>query len=349
MATMRAAGFTECGGPEVIRIMEVPRPVAGPGQVLVQVHACALNYMDLWSLWGPADESYTFPFWGGADIAGVVAEVGPGVNGLQTGQRVLVNPSLYCGHCEYCIAGEESLCNTYGILGGDTTGGLAEYVAVKAEALMELPEAMCFEEAAAVPLVFQTAWRALVTRAQVRPGDDVLILGASGGVASAAIQIAKLAGGRVFAFTSSPEKVQKALALGADYAFDRKQQDGWAEVRRLTGGRGVDVVVENVGAQTWPDSLKILAKGGRLVTYGRTTGRLAETNLSTLFWNQLHLIGSTMSNRREFAQVMRLIFEGRLNPVIDSIYPFEKTTAAYAHLADGHQFGKVVIQIEETK
>jgi len=344
-ASMRAAAYFECGGPEVIQIIEAPRPQVRPGEALVQVKACALNHMDLWSLYGPADESYTFPFWGGADIAGVIAELGPGVEGFKPGQRVLVNPSLYCGRCEYCIAGEESLCVSYGILGGDRRGGLAEYVAVGADSLMAFPDRMSFEEAAAVPLVFQTAWRALVTQAKVRAGEDVLVLGASGGVATAAIQIAQLAGARVFAITSSAEKVRKALELGADFAFDRQREDAWAIIAELTGGRGMDVVVENVGAKTWGESLKALAKGGRLVTYGRTTGRMAETNISMVFWNQLHLIGSTMSNRKEFAEVMRLIFQGRLQPVIDSVFPFERTAEAYTRLAKGEQFGKIVIKI----
>ena len=342
---MRAAAFSECGGPEKIRLKNVLKPAPGPGQVLVAVRACALNYMDLWQLWGPADEGYTFPFWGGADVAGVVAEAGPGVAGWEKGERVLVNPSLYCGVCEFCLAGEESLCETYGILGGDRPGGLAEFVAVNTAALMRIPDSLSFEEAAAVPLVYQTAWRAIVSQAQVRPGEDVLVLGASGGVATAAIQIARLGGARVFAITSTPEKVRKVQELGADLVFDRLVQDPWDEVRRITRGRGVDVVVENVGAQTWPHSLQILRKGGRLVTYGRTTGRLAETNLSILFWNQLHLIGSTMANRSEFAQVMRLVFDRRLRPVIDTIYPFEQTPEAYQRLAKGEQFGKIVIRV----
>jgi NADPH:quinone reductase-like Zn-dependent oxidoreductase len=212
---------------------------------------------------------------------------------------------------------------------------------------MHLPKDISYQEAAAVPLVFQTAWRAVVTQARLRPGEDILILGASGGVASAAIQIAKLAGGRVLAVTSSPEKVAKAEDLGADLVFDRTSEDYWAEIKRLTEQRGVDVVIENVGAATWAQSLDSLANGGRLVTYGRTTGRMAETNISRVFWYQLHIIGSTMANRREFAQVMKLIFEHRLHPVIDSVYPLDQARAAYERLAEGKQFGKVMIQIAD--
>jgi NADPH:quinone reductase-like Zn-dependent oxidoreductase len=344
---MRAAAYFETGGPEVIRISEVAHPEPGPNQALIRVKSCALNYLDLWNLWGPADENTRFPFWGGADVAGEVAEIEAEGTDFQPGERVLINPSLYCGKCEYCIAGEQSMCVEYGILGADIRGGLAEYVVINAGSLMRIPENLSFEQAAAVPLVFQTAWRSLIDQAKVQAGEDVVILGASGGVATAAIQIARLAGGRIFAITSSPEKVSKVLELGADFAFDRNHEDYWRRIHELTGGRGVDVVVENVGAKTWGHSLEALANGGRLVTYGRTTGRMAETNISKVFWNQLHIIGSTMANLREFAEVMHLIFQGRLHPVIDSIYPFEKTAEAYTRLASGEQFGKIVVNVSD--
>ncbi len=342
---MKAAVFYECGGPEKIQLAEVPRPEAGHGQVLVQVKACALNHMDLWLLGGPADESYKIPFWGGGDIAGVVAGSGPEVAGFRPGERVLVNPGLFCGRCEHCRAGEESLCLDFEILGADRPGGLAEYVAVEAGSLVRLPDFLSFEEAAAVPLVFQTAWRALITQARLRPGEDVLILGASGGVATAAIQVAKLAGARVLAVTSSADKMARAGQLGADVVFNRRQGDYWAGIDELTGGRGVDVVVENVGSATWRQSMLGLVKGGRLVTYGRTTGDIGETDIALLFWNQLHLVGSTMANRREFAEVMKLIFQRKLRPVVDSVFPLAETRAAYERLLSGEQFGKVVVRV----
>ncbi|MEJ2351495.1 MAG: zinc-binding dehydrogenase [Anaerolineales bacterium] len=342
---MKAAVFTECGGPEKIHLAKVPRPEIKSDQVLVRVATSALNHMDLWTLRGPADDSDRFPFWGGADVAGQVAEVGADVDEYVAGDRVLINPSLYCGKCEYCIAGEESLCVDYGILGGEIPGGFAEYVAVAAKSLMRLPEDISYQEAAAIPLVFQTAWRAVITQARLRPGEDILILGASGGVASAAIQIAKLAGARVFTVTSSPEKVAKAQDLDADLVFDRTSEDYWAEIKRVTEQRGVDVVIESVGAATWAQSLDSLANGGRLVTYGRTTGRMGETNISRVFWYQLHIIGSTMANRKEFARVMRLVFDHKLHAVIDSGYPLEQASAAYERLAEGKQFGKILIQI----
>lgn len=338
---MKAAVFYECGGPENIQIAGVPKPKIKRDELLIEVKAAALNHLDLWRLAGPAAPDQAMPTWTGSDIAGIVAEVGDLVGDVKPGDRVLVNPSLSCGRCEHCIAGEESLCLEYAIL----SGGFAEYVAVSADKVMLIPDKMSTIEAAAVPLVFQTAWRALISQAKLRAGEDVLLLGASGGVASAAIQIAKFAGARVIAVTSSPEKVSKAKQLGADEALDRTQGDYWAEIAGWTNHRGVDLVVENVGAATWAQSLASLTKGGRLVTYGRTTGHIGETNISTLFWNQLRIIGSTMSNRKEFADVMNLIFQGKLHPVIDTVFPLEQAGAAYARLKSGQQFGKVVIQI----
>ena len=342
---MKAAAFFECGSADKIQIIEVPNPVISNEEVLVKVEACALNHLDLWVLAGPADDSYRFPFWGGADIAGVIIEAGQGVKRFKPGERVLVNPSLFCGVCSACISGEESLCPEYGIIGRRIPGGLAEYIAVRETSLMALPDDLSFEEAAAVPLVYQTAWRAIVTQAGVRPGEDVLILGASGGVSTAAIQIAKLAGARVIAVTSSTEKMEKTRRLGADFVLDRTKQDIWSEITSLTGGRGVDAVIESVGAETWDQCLQCLVKGGRMVSYGRTSGNVAETNISLVYWNQLRIIGSTMSSLKEFADVMRLIFQFKLHPVIDRVYPFEQTRQAYERLQRGDQFGKVVIQI----
>ena len=342
---MKAAVFYRSGGPEEIQIVDVPRPQIKRGQVLVQVRACGLNHFDLLVLREADLAELTFPFWGGADIVGVVAEVDSEVSQFKSGDRVVVNPSLYCGRCEYCIAGEESLCTDYGIIGDSIPGGFAEFVAVDEGSLMSLPDHISFEEAAAVPLVFQTAWRALISQAQVRLGEDVLILGASGGVGTAAIQIAKLVGARVFAVTSSQEKMSQAQKIGADVVLNRKEGDYWTELARLTKNRGLDVVVEGVGAATWPQSLKSLAKGGRLVTYGRTTGRIGETDIRLIFWNQLHIIGSTMANRREFREVMQFVFQGRLHPVIDTVFPLEQARIAYERLSTGAQFGKVILKI----
>lgn len=344
---MKAAVFYECGEPEKIQIADVPQPKPAHNQALVQVKACGLNYFDLQVLRGPAAEGSPIPFWSGGDIAGVIAETGADVYGFKTGDRVIVNPSLYCGTCEFCRAGEESMCETYGIIGDTIPGGLAEYIVVDESSLMHLPKTFSFEESAAVPLVFQTAWRALISQAKIRPGEDVLILGASGGVSSAAIQIAKLAGARVFTTTSSADKVEKAKQLGADFCLNRNEGDYWAEISRLTNGRGVDVVLESVGAATWMKSLQSLAKGGRLVTIGRTTGRMVEMDVRLVFWSHLKILGSTMSNRKEFADVMKLVFEGKLKPVIDSVYPCEQARTAFECLAAGKQFGKIIVKFDQ--
>jgi NADPH:quinone reductase-like Zn-dependent oxidoreductase len=344
---MKAAVFYECGSPEKIQIREVPQPKAQSDEVLVKVKACGLNYFDLLVLRGPAEEKAIFPFWGGADIAGIIAEVGKDVDQSRIGERVIVNPSLYCGRCEHCISGEESLCVQYGIIGDTVPGGFAEFVAVKEISIVTLPDKISFEEGAAVPLVFQTAWRALITQANIRPGEDVLILGASGGVGSASIQVAKLAGARVFAITSNSEKMAKVQKLGADFVLNRAGGDYWAELSQLTNGRGVDVVIENVGASTWKQSLSSLAKGGRLVSYARTTGSLGETDIKQLFWNQLRIIGTTMANRREFAAVIHLVFQGKLKPVIDQVFPLEQARFAYERLYAGNQFGKIIITMND--
>ncbi len=342
---MKAMVFDACGGPEVIHPAEVPTPEVGRGGALIRVQACALNHMDLFVRRGPADPGRKFPFWGLADAAGVVCEVGDAVGDLEPGARVLVNPSLSCGACAYCRAGEDSLCVTFEILGDDVPGAAAEYVRVPARNVLPLPDAFSFEEAAAVPLVFLTAWRALVTQAQLRAGEDVLVLGASGGVASAAIQIARLAGARVFALTRGAAKVARTRALGADLVLDRDEVDFAREIARLTDGRGVDVVVENVGTPTWKQSLQCLARGGRLVTYGRTAGMIGETNIRELFVKQTRIIGSTMGSRREFAQVTRLVFQRRLCPVIDQVLPLDQLRAAHERLEAGEQFGKIVLTL----
>jgi len=343
---MKAAVFYEPGGPEKIQLGEVPNPQINQGQVLIQVKACSLNHFDLLVLREADPDNFTFPFWGGADITGVVAEVRESVNQFKIGDRVVVNPGLSCGQCEHCLNGEESQCNSYGIIGDTIPGGFAEFIAVDETNLLKLPAQLSFEEAAATPLVFQTAWRALMSQGSLRPGEDVLILGASGGVGSASIQIAKLAGANVIAVTSNPDKISSAKKLGADIVLNRNSGDYWGELAALTDNRGVDLVLENVGAATWAQSLNSLVKGGRLVTIGRTTGNLAETDIRLIFWNQLRIIGSTMANRKEFSEVMQLIFQGKLNAVIDTVFPLEQAQSAYQRLQDGEQFGKIVIKID---
>ncbi len=342
MPTMRAALFHENGGPDVLRIEDVPRPEPGPGEVLVRVRAAALNHLDLWVRRGLPIET-TMPHVGGSDVAGDIAEVGAGVDPSRVGERVVVNPSLACGHCRECAQGEESMCPRYRILGEHTDGGFAEYVAVDADRAYALPDDLSYEDAAALPISYMTAWRALVGRAALRPGEDVLVIGASGGTALAAVQIARLLGARVFALTKGAEKVARLKEIGADVAYDRADEDWSAAVYRDTGKRGVDVVVENVGAATWSGSLRALAKGGRLVTYGATAGPKVELDVRQVFWKQIQVIGTTMASRAEFEAMLRVVFAGRLRPVVDSVLPLDRIREAHERLESGEQIGKIVL------
>ncbi len=343
---MKAAVFYECGDASKIRIAEVPMPEIKPGQVLIQIHASAFNHLELWSLHGPADETYHFPMWTGSDISGVISKVAPDVKDWKAGDAVVVNPSLSCGKCEQCQRGDVTLCDDYDILGSNGGGGNAEYIAANADKLMKLPPGFDFVTAAAAPLAYQTAWRAIVTRGRMNSGETVLVLGASGGVAVAAIQICHMLGARVIAITSSSEKMEKAKLAGADFAVNRSEGKPFEEALNFTGGRGVDAVIENVGALTWDDSQKILRKGGRIITYGRTTGREATTNLSLLFWNEQTHIGTTMGSLQDFKEMMEHVFGGKLTPIVDSVYPLEKAREAYERYEKGEQFGKVVLKVK---
>ncbi len=342
---MKALAFKEFGGPDKLAVQGVPDPTIGSSEVLVRVRACALNRLDLFVREGIPALKTPLPFWTGCDIAGDIAEVGPGVTGVKVGDRVAVNPNLTCGRCEFCMQGEDSLCVRYGILGEHAPGGLAELVKVRADNALPLPEHVSYEDAASFILTNMTAWRMVVTQGQVRAGQDVLILGVGGGVSSTAVQIAKLCGARVITTSSSDAKLERARQLGADIGINYPRED-WAKVVwEKTGKRGVDVVIENVGAQTWKQSLRSLAKGGRLVTCGATTGPIGETDIRIVFWNQISIIGSTMANRKEFHDVMRLFFAGRLRAIVDEVVPLEQGAAAQTRLDEGQQFGKIVLTV----
>ena len=343
---MKAIRIHEHGGLDVLKYEEVPVPEIGPGEALVRVKACALNYLDIWVRRGLPGLS--LPHIPGCDIAGAVEELGEGVEGFQRGERVVVNPSVSCGYCEYCRQGEDPLCDTYHILGEHVDGGYAEFVRVPARNLMRIPEGFSFEEAAAAPLVFQTAWRALISRAQLRPGETVLILGASGGVGTACVQIGKLVGARVFAVAGTEEKLEKLSELGADALINYAETDFGKEVWRLTNKRGVDVVVDSIGEATWEKSLRALAKDGRLVTFGATSGPMPPTNVPLLFWRQLRIIGTTMGNRKEFFDVMELIWQRRLRPIVDRVFPLKEAAEAQRLMEDRKHFGKLVLVPEES-
>jgi NADPH:quinone reductase-like Zn-dependent oxidoreductase len=340
---MKALAFNEHGGIDKLRYQDVPEPKIGDGDVLVRVKACALNHLDLFVREGLPGLKLPLPFWSGCDIAGEVAQVGASVQGPVVGDRVAVYPNLTCGRCEFCIRGEDSLCVSFGILGEHVHGGLAEYVKVDGRNVLKLPDHIPYEDAAAFILVNMTAWRMLVSQAKLRAGEDLLILGVGGGVSSTAVQIGKLCGARVFVTSSSDEKLQRARELGADECINYSKEDWARTVFQKTGRRGVDVILETVGAATWKDSLRSLAKGGRLVTCGATSGPMGETDIRIVFWKQVSIIGSTMSNRREFNEAMTQLFRGKLRAIVDSVMPLSEGMAAQQKLAASKQFGKVVL------
>ncbi|MEJ2548735.1 MAG: zinc-binding dehydrogenase [Gemmatimonadota bacterium] len=340
---MKAAFFRRHGGPEVLEVGEAPEPVVATGTVVVTVRAVALNHLDLWVRRGIPGLELELPHIGGSDVAGVVEALGPGVTGWSEGDRVVVNPSLWCGACVYCERGEESLCRSYRIIGEHIQGGAAERIRVPAANLFRIPEDLTFETAAAAPLVYQTAWRALTGRAGLAKGETLLVTGGSGGVSTAAIQIGKHLGSRVLALTSGPESVSRCEALGADKAFDRLAGTFPGEVRRMTGGVGADVILDSVGEALWDDCLRCLAPDGRLVVYGATTGAEVRLNLAHLFWKQLRILGSTMASHQEFDQVMALVANGTLQPVVDSVRPLEEIRTAHEALEGGEVFGKLVL------
>ena len=341
---MKAIRFHEFGGPEVLRYEDVPEPKPGPGEVLVALRAAALNHLDLFVRNGGVPKT-PLPHIGGADGAGVVAAAGPGATRYASGTRVFFDPGLSDGTCDYCARGEHSLCDRWEILGEHRNGTFAQAVVIPEVNLRPIPEAKTFEEAAAFPLVFLTAWRMVVGKARVQPGETVLILGIGGGVALAALQIAKHAGARVLVTSGSDTKLERARQLGADVGINHKASDFSKEAWTLTDKRGVDVVIDDVGAATWPGSIRALAKGGRLVTCGATSGPKPEEDIRRIFAKQIAIYGSTMGTRHDWEQVTRLLAAGTLKPVIDTTFPLEQAAAAQQRMERAEQFGKLVLTI----
>jgi NADPH:quinone reductase-like Zn-dependent oxidoreductase len=340
---MKAVQFTEHGDTDVITYAEAPDPDPGPGEVLVDVKAGALNHLDVWTRRGMPGLDLEMPHVPGSDAAGVVERVGEGVTRFEAGDRVALLAGVSCGDCEFCRHGEHSLCESYHIIGEHVPGVHGERTAIPAENLVQVPEHVDFETAAAAPLVFQTAWRMLTVRGDVSPGESVLVLGASGGVGHAAVQIADFAGAEVFATGSSEAKLDAAREYGADHAIDYEADDFAERVYELTDGRGVDVVVDHVGAATYEDSLRSLAKGGRLLTCGATTGPNPDANINRIFWNQLSVIGSTMASRGEADEVLDLVWDDTFEPAIRDTLPMSETPRAHDMLEDREGFGKVVV------
>src|SRR5271168_214951 len=342
---MKAIVFEKHGAPEVLHYTDAPTPTIRPSEVLVRVKACALNHLDLWVRRGLPGVPIPLPHIPGSDVAGEIAEVGADVTGVRPGQKVVLAPGVTCGKCPACISGQDNRCRQFSNLGYLIDGGCAEFVRAPEVNCLPYPENLSFVEAASIPLVFQTAWHMLLSRAELQPGEDVLILGAGSGVGTAAIQIAKFFGARVIATASTDEKAAKATELGADHVVNLKTQKIREEVRRITNKRGVDVVFEHVGTATWDESLASLAYAGRLITCGATTGYDARLDLRLLFAKQLSLMGSYMGTKSDLHSVMRLVAAGRFRPIIDKIFPLSEAAAAHAYLESGAQFGKVVLSV----
>lgn len=346
---MKALAFEQHGMLDQVRLLELPRPVPAPGEVLLEVRSAALNRLDLWVLEGWPSLRLKLPHIMGSDGAGIVAAVGEGVKHFQVGHRAAVNPTI-CNdpYDAFARRGLDNMCDDFAIIGEHIDGFFAEYVTVPERNLLSLPEHISFDVAAAASLVFVTAWHSLVTRGKVQAGESVLVVGAGGGVNTAAIQIARLIGaGSIMVVGSSESKLALARALGADITINRNEADWSREVYRLTGKQGVDVVVDNVGAATFPQSLRALRRGGRLLTVGNSSGPKLEIDNRFIFSKHLSIIGSTMGTSIDYETVMGLIFNGRLQPVIDTVYPLDEGFTALRRLQAGEVIGKLVLNIRQ--
>lgn len=339
---MKAVRYHRHGGPEVLQLDEVPEPKAKEGEALLEVRAVGINHLDIWLRKGLPGIKVNLPRIPGADASGVVRQV-QGPSGLKAGDRVLLNPGLTCGRCEFCAAGTGSLCLTYAIFGEHTDGSYAQVIVVPERNLLKMPDRVTFEAGAAAPLAFLTAWRMLMVRARIQPADDVLIVSAGAGVGTVCVQLAKLAGCRVFATAGSDAKCEKLRELGADVVINHSTQDTAKEIRRLTDKRGVDVAVDYTGKETWAKSILSLRRGGRLVTCGATSGHDPVEDLRHIFYRQLEILGSTMGSDKDFRDSMKVFFEGKLRPVIDRVVPMSQAADAHRAVEARQVFGKVVL------
>jgi NADPH:quinone reductase-like Zn-dependent oxidoreductase len=344
-SAMRAVVFRQHGGPERLELAELPVPTFASTGVLVEIQACALNHLDLWTLQGLPGLRIEMPHVLGNDISGRIKAIGSEVTHLAIGDRIIVAPGLSCGHCVQCLSGQDNLCSDYNIIGHRVQGGLAQYVSIPAVNALPMPGELDFPQAAAVPLTFLTAWHMLVTRAHLQPGESVLVLAAGSGVGSAAIQVAKLLGAHVIATGGSAQKLELAKQLGADETIQHYEQKISVVVRKITNGRGVEVVVEHVGSATWDESMRSLATNGRLVTCGATTGYQAQLDLRHVFYRQLAVLGSTMGGKAELLEVLKFVESGRLRPVVDKVFPLAETTQAFERLRASQHFGKIVVEV----
>ncbi len=342
---MKAVRFHRQGGPEVLQYEDAPDPVPTADDVLVRVRACALNHIDIWQRVGLPNVKMNLPHISGSDIAGVLEEVPPHEKLLQKGMEVIVNPGFGCGRCEKCLSGKDDQCRYYTIIGNGTDGGYAELVSVPRRNVIPKPERMDFVQAASIPLVFLTAYHMLVTKASVQSGETVLVLGAGSGVGIAATQIAKAYNANVIATVGTDAKLRKAVELGADLAINHHKQEIIEEVKKFTEGRGVDIVVEHVGKATWEKSIKVLCKGGRLVTCGATTGSDAQTDLRYVYNRELTIYGSYMAGGGELLRALELFKQRRLRPVVDMTYPLSAAAEAQMRMEKSEHFGKIVLMV----
>jgi len=340
---MKAVIFRRHGGPEELEWADMPDPSPEPDDVVIKVSACSLNHLDIWERQGLPGVNIPLPHISGSDVAGEIVQAGNRVKGLRAGQRVIASPGVSCGECEFCRKDFDSLCASYRLLGLQVNGGYAEYVKVPARAVIPVSDKYSWEEWAAVPLVFLTAWHMLASRARLQKGETVLVHAAGSGIGSAAIQVAKHLGARVITTASSDEKLEKALALGADRIVNYKTADFIAETLDFTQGRGADVVFEHIGPETWAGSIRVLAKAGRLVTCGATSGREVNVDLRFLYSKQLSIFGSYMGGTRELHEVLRLIDHGQLKPVVDSVFPLKEARQAQEKMLSRQHFGKILL------
>jgi NADPH:quinone reductase-like Zn-dependent oxidoreductase len=331
---MKAVRVSKPGGIDALEVVDVPDPVPGPGELTLDVKAAGVNHLDLWVRKGLPVAKY--PIILGSDGAGIVRE---------TGKRALLSPATSCGTCEFCSSGDKPLCVKYTIYGEHVNGTQAQTICVPAANLIPFPDTISFEEAAAAPLVYLTAWRMLITRGRLAPSEDVLIWSAGAGVGVAALQIAKLAGARVIATASSDEKCAKLRDLGADFVLNHAREDVVRRIRELTAKRGVDIVVDYIGRDTWARSVQIVRRGGRIVTCGATSGHDPAEDLRQIFFRQLEVIGCTMGNDKELQDALRPIFEGRIRPVIDSVLPLADVASAHQRIEQRAAFGKIVLTL----
>ncbi len=338
---MKAIRFHQHGGPEVLQYEDAPDPTSETGHAIVRVRACALNHLDLWERRGLERVQFPLPHISGADVSGEIVDA----RGLTSGMRVMLQPGVSCGTCPACVSGRDNLCPSYDVLGYMSEGGYAEFVKVPLANVIPIPDHVGLVEAAAFPLTFLTAWHMLVTVAGLRPGETVLVLAAGSGVGQAAVQIARFMGARVLATAGSDAKLVRAREIGADAAINHSAGPIAPEVKRLTDGRGVDVVVEHVGQATWEQSVRALARGGRVVTCGATTGGATSLDLRHLFARQLSLLGSYMGRKGELLEAAHLFFSGHLRPIVDTTFPLADAAAAQARMEHREQFGKIVLEV----